>query len=93
VDAETKTPVQSDETIHADVKKIFDEWINPALQSHGGFANLVRVEDRKVYVELGGGCRGCPGARMTMKQGIEAAIRERVPAVEAVIDATDHAAV
>ena len=92
MDAETKTPVQSDETIHEAVKKIFDEWINPALQSHGGFANLVRVEDRKVYVELGGGCRGCPGARMTMQQGIEAAIRERVPAVEAVIDATDHTA-
>ncbi len=92
MDPEPPTDTPTDEDIQTRVQRVFDEWINPALRSHGGFANLVRVEDRKVFVELGGGCRGCPGARMTMRQGIEAAVRERVPEVAAVVDTTDHAA-
>ncbi len=48
------------------------------------------VKDAKVYVELQGGCRGCMGARMTMKNGIERLLKEKVPAVTEVIDATDH---
>ena len=87
-----KTPAPgADEDIRGKVQALFDEWINPALESHGGFARLQKVEQGDVYVVLGGGCRGCPGARMTMQQGIEAAIRERVPGVGSVIDATDHA--
>ena len=87
---EAKTAGVADEQILRDVQKVFDEQINPALNSHGGFANLVKVEQGNVYVELGGGCRGCPGARATMKRGIEAMIREVVPQVGEVIDATNH---
>lgn len=72
------------------VKKLFDEQINPMLNMHGGFARLVRVEGRRVQVELGGGCRGCPGARMTMKRGVETMIREVAPEVDEVVDVTDH---
>lgn len=81
---------EQDRTIEAAVKKLFEEQINPALRSHGGFANLVKVENRNVYVELGGGCRGCPGARMTMRNGVEAYIREVAPDVNEVLDITDH---
>ncbi len=87
-----KTQDTADETLRVEVEKIFDEFINPALNAHGGFANVVRVEQGDVYVELGGGCRGCPGARMTMRSGIEAALRERVPGIRRVVDATDHGA-
>lgn len=79
-----------DASIAADVQKILDEHINPALQSHGGFANLEKVENANVHLLLGGGCRGCPGARMTMQRGIEAFLRERIPGLGQVIDATDH---
>jgi Fe/S biogenesis protein NfuA len=79
-----------DARIEAEVQRLLDEQINPALQSHGGFANLVRVEAGRVYLELGGGCRGCPGARMTMQRGIEVFLRERVPGIVSVVDATDH---
>jgi Fe/S biogenesis protein NfuA len=48
------------------------------------------VTDGKVYLELQGGCRGCMGARMTMKNGIERLLKEKIPAVLEVIDATDH---
>lgn len=72
------------------IEKVFEEAIRPALASHGGDATVVKVEAGKVYVELQGGCRGCPGARMTMKSGIEKLLKEQVPGVDEVIDVTDH---
>jgi len=80
----------SDTEFETRVRSIIDESINPALQSHGGFAKLVKVENRDVHIELGGGCRGCPGARMTMKQGIEAYLRESLPSIGQVLDVTNH---
>lgn len=87
---ETTAGNEQDRKIEEAVRKLFEEQINPALQSHGGFAKLVKVENRNVYVELGGGCRGCPGARMTMRSGIEAYVREVAPEVDEVLDITDH---
>ncbi len=72
------------------VEKIMDDEIRPALASHGGGAKIVTVNDAKVYIELEGGCRGCMGARMTMKNGIERLLKEKIPEVVEVIDATDH---
>ncbi len=72
------------------VEKVLKEEVSPALASHGGGATIVSVKDAKVYMELHGGCRGCSGARMTMKNGIERLFKEKVPAVKEVIDATDH---
>ena len=45
-----------------------------------------------VYVRMAGGCQGCGSANETLKQGVETAIREKIPAVGAVLDTTDHAA-
>ncbi len=72
------------------VEKIMEEEVRPALASHGGGASILKVEEGNVYVELQGGCRGCEGARMTMKDGIERLLKEKVPDVVEVIDATDH---
>jgi Fe/S biogenesis protein NfuA len=40
---------------------------------------------------LGGGCQGCGLASVTLRQGIEVAIRESIPEIVNVIDVTDHA--
>lgn len=80
----------NDKEILDAVEKIMAEEINPALATHGGGASIVTVENGKVFVELQGGCRGCMGARMTMKNGIEHLLRERIPAVKEVVDVTDH---
>jgi Fe/S biogenesis protein NfuA len=50
------------------------------------------VRDNKVYVRFGGGCQGCGMADVTLKQGIEAMIKEEIPEITAVLDTTDHAA-
>jgi Fe/S biogenesis protein NfuA len=80
----------TDQEILDAVNVIMDEEISPALASHGGGGAVTRVENGVVFIELEGGCKGCPGARMTMKNGIEALLKERVPAVKEVIDDTDH---
>jgi len=76
----------------ANVKTVLDEAINPALASHGGFAELVGVEDTKVFVTMGGGCQGCAASAMTLKDGIRTMLIDSLPEITEVIDATDHAA-
>jgi Fe-S cluster biogenesis protein NfuA len=50
------------------------------------------VEDDVAYVEMGGGCQGCGLAAMTLRQGIETAIKQNVPEITEVQDVTNHAA-
>ena len=59
--------------------------VRPALQAHGGDVELVEItEDNIVRVRLQGACRGCPMSQMTMTMGIEAALKEEIPEVQAV---------
>lgn len=82
----------SPDDIEAAVAELFEEQINPALASHGGFVRLVKVDGRDVHVEMGGGCQGCSASKATMKYGVENAIRRVAPQVRHVLDVTDHAA-
>lgn len=60
------------------VSKVIDE-IRPMLQADGGDVELVAVEDSGVVkLRLQGACAGCPGAQMTLKNGIERMLREKV---------------
>lgn len=79
-------------TMEENVKQIIEAELNPALASHGGWINLVKVEDNKVYVTLAGGCQGCGMAQVTIKNGIEARLKELIPDLEEVVDVTDHGA-
>ncbi len=79
-------------TIEEKVATLLDAHVNPALASHGGFAELVKVEDARVFISMGGGCQGCAVSAMTLRDGIEKAIREQIPEVTEVVDTTDHGA-
>jgi len=60
--------------------------IRPAIQMDGGDIQLVDVNDKGVVtVQLHGACVGCPGARMTLKMGVERHLREKVPEVTEVV--------
>jgi Fe-S cluster biogenesis protein NfuA len=66
------------------VEHALDE-IRPALQADGGDVELVEVTpDGIVKVKLTGACHGCPMAEMTLRQGIETHLKERVPEVTSV---------
>ena len=71
--------------------RVIEDQINPAIEAHGGRAELVTVDSGTAYVRLGGGCVGCGMATVTLDQGIERAITDAVPEVERVVDVTDHA--
>ena len=76
----------SSKTFQERVQAAIDE-IRPALQGHGGDIELISVEeDNTVKVKLQGACSGCPGAAMTMKNGVERVLKEQVPEVKEVVD-------
>ena len=74
------------------VDEMFRTHINPALAGHGGSVDLIDVQDGIVVVRMMGGCQGCGMARVTLQQGVEAALKKAIPAVKGVRDITDHAA-
>jgi Fe/S biogenesis protein NfuA len=78
-------------TVEERVRQVLEQFINPSIAAHGGTAELVAVEEDTAYVRLGGGCVGCGMAAVTLSQGITVAIKDAVPEIASVIDATDHA--
>jgi Fe-S cluster biogenesis protein NfuA len=59
--------------------------IRPAIAADGGDVWLVRVDEGTAYVQMLGACGGCPASHLTLKNGIEAAIRADVPEITTVI--------
>lgn len=59
--------------------------IRPYLEADGGNITLVEVTDDLIArVELQGACLNCSMSSMTMKAGVEGAIRAAVPQIKAV---------
>jgi len=62
------------------------EKIRPYIQGDGGDIELVDVdENNAVHVRLRGACSGCPSATVTLKMGVERAIKQQVPEISEVI--------
>ena len=58
--------------------------IRPMLQRDGGDVELVEIQGGVVKVRLQGACAGCPMSQMTLRNGIERVLKERIPEVTAV---------
>ncbi|MEW6614940.1 MAG: NifU family protein [Thermodesulfobacteriota bacterium] len=59
--------------------------IRPSLQADGGDIQLVDVTDGVVKVVLTGACGSCPMSQMTLKMGVEKALKEKIPGIKQVI--------
>jgi len=66
------------------VEQILDK-IRPMLMMDGGNIELVDVKDDQVFVHLVGACGMCPSSTMTLKMGVEKAIREAIPSIKEVV--------
>ena len=66
-----------------EVKKALNE-IRPALQADGGDVEYVGLDGDVVKVKLTGACGGCPMATLTLKNGIEVAVKKMVPGIASV---------
>ncbi len=86
---ENPNPLWSD-PVSNKLQELFDTQLNPQIAAHGGMVSLHHVEVPVAYIELGGGCVGCGMVDVTLKQGIEVAIKDAVPEIEEVVDITDH---
>ena len=61
------------------------EKVRPALQADGGDVQFIDVDDEGVVtVKLTGACGGCPMSQMTLKMGIEKALKQSIPEVNRV---------
>lgn len=74
------------------LQALLNNHVNPSLAAHGGYVELVRVEDSKAFLLMGGGCQGCTMSAATLHQGVATIISQHVPEIVDVIDVTDHAA-
>ena len=73
-----------EKTFEQKVNECLDE-IRPMLQADGGDCELVEIEGKVVKLRLQGACKGCPGAAMTLKMGIERHMRTKIPDLEEVV--------
>ncbi len=83
--------IHDDSPIEDKVNYILYNEVNPGLASHGGNVSLEQMsEDGYAILRFGGGCQGCSAVDMTLKQGVEKALLEKIPELTGVRDITDH---
>ena len=80
-----------DATLEERINHVLYAEINPGLASHGGNVQLLELtEDNVAVLEFGGGCQGCSAVDMTLRDGVERTLKERIPELSGVRDKTDH---
>lgn len=62
------------------------DTLRPFLINDGGNIEFVKYEDNIVYIQMMGACSDCAMLDLTLKDGIEMAIKEEVPSVKEVIN-------
>ena len=83
-------PVWTDTEAQA-VQRVLDNHINPGVGMHGGRVTLMSYRDGVANIRFDGGCVGCGMSQVTLKQGVDKALKEHVPDLREVVDVTNHA--
>jgi len=83
--------VTDDSSAEERINYVLYNDINPGLASHGGQVELEELtEDGYAILKFGGGCQGCSAVDLTLKEGVEKTLVEKIPEVKGVRDVTDH---
>jgi Fe/S biogenesis protein NfuA len=83
--------VNDDSPLEDRINYVLYNDVNPSLASHGGNVSLVEVTDDMIAVlQFGGGCQGCGSVAITLKQGIEVQLMDKLPELNGIRDVTDH---
>ncbi|MBE50662.1 MAG: hypothetical protein CMP51_03110 [Flavobacteriales bacterium] len=75
LDPSTKISYTDEEIAISD---ILEEYIRPAVESDGGEITLHSFKNGIVTVNLSGACSGCPSSTITLKQGIESLLKQKI---------------
>jgi Fe/S biogenesis protein NfuA len=82
----------NDDELSAEIETLVAAEVNPALAAHGGFVTYMGHDgEGTAYMTMGGGCHGCSMSKMTMLEGVQTMLQEKIPVIERVRDLTDHA--
>lgn len=74
----------SDQSLIEKVEIAIDE-IRPYLIADGGDIKVVSIDDKNIVnLELLGSCETCPMSPMTLKAGVEEAIKKQVPEIKGI---------
>lgn len=82
--------VSDDSPIEDKVNYVLHSEINPGLAAHGGNISLEEMDGDIAVLQFGGGCQGCGMADVTLKDGVERTLLEKIPELKGVRDITDH---
>ncbi|MFG6666579.1 Fe-S biogenesis protein NfuA [Halomonas sp. HNIBRBA4712] len=83
--------VNADSPLEDRINYVLYSEINPGLAAHGGEIKLIELTEQKVAVlAFGGGCQGCSAVDLTLKDGVEKTLIERIPELVGIRDVTDH---
>lgn len=74
----------SDEALVSQIKQILDT-LRPLMLRDGGDVELVKVQEDLVYVRLSGACVTCAISSITLRFGIEEALKEKIPQLKGVV--------
>jgi Fe-S cluster biogenesis protein NfuA len=83
--ADTGPVPDDDDRLRAAARQLLDGPVGEFTGSHGGGIELIDVRGGVVTVRLTGACHGCPAARITLRQRLERQLRQRFPALRAVV--------
>lgn len=74
--------------IQKEQEKIIEviDQLRPFLVNDGGNIEFIKYEDDIVYIHMMGACANCQMLDLTLREGIEAAIKEEIPTVKEVIN-------
>jgi len=72
--------------VEQQIEEVLERWVRPLIAADGGEVVLIRFDpaDGTAWVRMDGACGGCPSSTLTLKRGIEQAVRKWVPEVERV---------
>lgn len=83
--------VNADSPLEDHINYVLYNEVNPSLAAHGGEVSLEKItEDKVAVLKFGGGCQGCSMVDVTLKEGVEKTLMEKVPGLAGVRDVTDH---
>ena len=87
----TKTPIiDENSSIEERINAVIINEVNPGLAAHGGMVDLVEFREGKAILKFGGGCQGCGMVDLTLADGVEKLLKERIPEITELSDMTDH---
>jgi Fe-S cluster biogenesis protein NfuA len=72
-----------DAEMQEEVEMVLDT-IRPSLMADGGNVELVDIDDGVVKLRLIGSCSSCSSSTMTLKMGIERALKKAIPMVRCI---------